>query len=948
MIRVAQCMLIICLGLCPGIVAFANSFYVAQQATNASDQNDGTEEHPWKTLSHATTTAKSGDSISVKRGIYREALIPEADNVQYRVFGDDAVVLAPLESKPLGLAAWTCLPKTNHHVFECVPPTRGEGKYWDESCILRVDGLAFEFVKVTSDPKAKIPRPPYLTQSEVRRWTLLENGNLQINLGGDRPDQHQIELVEKSTGIIMRTKACSVRGFEIQEAGTGIVLSNEGNTAEDCVVRHANRGVDITGRSNVVRRCAFLRCWQGLSAGDCPGQHIIEENFFLGIGHPDLKMASPQYDLNNPWGPRCGIRFGNINFCVMRHNVLSDVVWAGWWPDVNCYGNYFYGNLIRNGCDRGVYNEYPSNDSRIFYNAISGCEAGITFRFCWHTMTMYNYLSNNSSTGLAFWGPHTDATYLFDNLISRNLVEGSRYCLSIKDDRGVKAGLPTAWESEGEMSPSSRFRMESNQFENNIYRGKPTECFADFNGVKFATLEAFTKATGMERGSCMDDNASLRDLSLECFTVRIPESCNPGEAVPLVGNPIWGGVHADPLPYAGEDNVYFWSQGNADSLDRNPAFSYSYEWPHFEKPVRRLIRSNPEADPTKPLAPDAEPIVWLECIGTLVDRIPKAGSGFWSPSMPTVGGAEIQVSWQMNGSDLKSVGTEGGPVALVRFQTLTGQQIHQELILGQKEGDPSAKTNSPEGTFAWRRIHACVHAPENAERFSVFLGLRPASGTVRYADIRIDTAPDKTTPKETKPVRSYRPISLYLYSNHSLDTDVGGPKGAEEVDSFVRNYCRLPLLDLTKIKNGTLQSDDIPFKIEKAISLGCFRRPPVTLPLDVNGITIRQKVSRLYFLHAGPIQMGTQEYWRYIVHYEDGQMAEVVPVEKPGHLRFRQAYFTKNESVQPAYVTKQIKGIGSCVQWDNPRPESTVKSIDFRSMDAGQAVLLAITAGLPE
>ena len=926
--------------------ASAGTYYVAMQDQNASDQNAGTEDLPWKTLGHATETTREGDVVFVKSGVYCEGLIPKTNNVHFSAFENDAVILAPPDSKTISQSAWTPV-KGLKNVYECMPPNRTSVSAWGGDCVLRVDGLALEFVSVKRDPNSKTARPANLIHSEVRRWTVLENGKLQINLGSGDPARHQIELAEKGVGIVLNTKSCSVRGFEIRDADTGLSLRGEKNVAEDCVVRDATHGADLSGSDNVIRRCAFMHCWVGINAGDCPGRHIIEENLLTGIGHPCLRNRSPQTDLNNPWGPRCGIHFGNINFTVIRYNVLSDVVWAGWWPDVNCYGNYFYGNLVWNGGNRGIYNEYPSNDSRILYNAIAGCEDGITFRFCWHTMTMYNYLSGNTNSGLTFWGPHTDATYLFDNLISRNLVEGSRFCVSIKDDRGVKAGLPAAWASEGKMSPSSRFRMGSNQFEDNLYRGAPKECFANYNGVKFSTLEAFTSATGLERGSRMDDNASLRDFSLERYTIRVPESCNPGDVAPLVGNPVWRGVHADPLPYAGEDNVYFWSQGNADSPDRNPAFGYSYEWPHFEKPVRRLVRSNPEADPTVPPAPDAEPITWLECIGTLVERIPKAGSGFWSPSMPTVGGAEIHVSWQMSGENLKLAGEEGGPVAWVRFQTLTGQHVQQKLLMGKNTGGESIGGEPLMGSFPWRHIDAKAIVPSEAKRFSIFLGLRPASGTVRFSDIRIDTLPGSTIPLPAVVPKTYKPITLAAYANHDLNKDMGASKGAPDPESFVRDYCCLPTVNLEKLKQGRCQVGDIPFEIGRVVTLRCFRRPPADLPLEVNNIAIQQPVTSLFFLHAGPKEMGTQEYWRYVIHYEDGQTVEIVPVSAVGHLCYRQPYFVPDAPIQPALMAGKQPDVGYCLQWINPRPEVAIKSLDFHSMDAGQAVLLALTAGIP-
>ncbi len=50
------------------------TYYVAQKAPNASDENVGDEAAPWKTLAHAGQVVKAGDTVIVKEGIYRETL----------------------------------------------------------------------------------------------------------------------------------------------------------------------------------------------------------------------------------------------------------------------------------------------------------------------------------------------------------------------------------------------------------------------------------------------------------------------------------------------------------------------------------------------------------------------------------------------------------------------------------------------------------------------------------------------------------------------------------------------------------------------------------------------------------------------------------------------------------------------------------------------------------
>lgn len=53
-----------------------NTYYVATNATNASDANPGTEASPWKTLTKSGNTARAGDTVYVKAGMYTETLQP--------------------------------------------------------------------------------------------------------------------------------------------------------------------------------------------------------------------------------------------------------------------------------------------------------------------------------------------------------------------------------------------------------------------------------------------------------------------------------------------------------------------------------------------------------------------------------------------------------------------------------------------------------------------------------------------------------------------------------------------------------------------------------------------------------------------------------------------------------------------------------------------------------
>lgn len=64
------------------IAAWGAEYTVDRAAENASDDNPGTEDQPWLTVSHAAQTLQPGDTVYVKPGIYREA-------VSIRVSGEE-------------------------------------------------------------------------------------------------------------------------------------------------------------------------------------------------------------------------------------------------------------------------------------------------------------------------------------------------------------------------------------------------------------------------------------------------------------------------------------------------------------------------------------------------------------------------------------------------------------------------------------------------------------------------------------------------------------------------------------------------------------------------------------------------------------------------------------------------------------------------------------------
>jgi len=57
------------------IPAMSATYYVAQGDPKASDQNAGSQDAPWKTFTHGLASIKSGDTLLVRKGVYREEIV---------------------------------------------------------------------------------------------------------------------------------------------------------------------------------------------------------------------------------------------------------------------------------------------------------------------------------------------------------------------------------------------------------------------------------------------------------------------------------------------------------------------------------------------------------------------------------------------------------------------------------------------------------------------------------------------------------------------------------------------------------------------------------------------------------------------------------------------------------------------------------------------------------
>ena len=90
-----------------GAAKQGETYYVAQ-STNASDDNDGSFERPWRTLKKAGEMAKAGDVVNIRSGVYNECLSPKnngeaANPIVFKSYENEDVTLSAVQR----LAGWT-------------------------------------------------------------------------------------------------------------------------------------------------------------------------------------------------------------------------------------------------------------------------------------------------------------------------------------------------------------------------------------------------------------------------------------------------------------------------------------------------------------------------------------------------------------------------------------------------------------------------------------------------------------------------------------------------------------------------------------------------------------------------------------------------------------------------------------------------------------------------
>jgi len=379
------------------------TFHVSQKHPKADDSNPGTQELPWKTISHAASTLKPGERVIVAEGIYRERVSPARGGdgpnamITYEAAAGQNVIIRGSErftgkwmpstgpSGEIVNGMWTAeIPEDvtegiNPFALKNVPPVpyrasttaaRGrKDKMRTEPPYSLTQGLVFQNgrrMRQVGDYKD-------LSAEAGSYWVAECGKRLHVRPFGDTdPDQADFELTarvhalapEKEGLAFIRFKGFTVEYmagvFPFPQYGAVSAMTGHHWIFEDNTIRQINAlGLDFGHRrgfryprtfdskpggiGHIIRRNRFEDCGMCSMQGLGLIEGLVEDNVTVRIGWHRIPT----------WYESAGIKLHYCHHTLVRRNVALDTIDApGIWMDHSNYNTRCTQNII-SGCTLG-------------------------------------------------------------------------------------------------------------------------------------------------------------------------------------------------------------------------------------------------------------------------------------------------------------------------------------------------------------------------------------------------------------------------------------------------------------------------------------------------------------------------------------------------------------------------------------------------------------------
>ena len=398
-------------------VTYSKTYYVDNVNPNASDNNEGTQQRPFLTISKAAEVLQPGERVVINSGVYREQVKPQrggsgADKlISYEAAPGAKVivkgsVLASKDKweKSSGHRGRTRLPENQTTIFQYNMEDiefKGYNPFgvsnmlhntkeyfpWDggrplitpqlfRRGMIFVDGRRMKQVETYAE----------LSSSEDAFWVEQDGVTVHLRLSeNSNPAGHEVEFVIRERVFAPQSRFLGyirIKGITFEHGANGfptpqrgVVSTNRGNhwIIEDCVIRHANSvGLDIGGE-----------CWTADSPLVPVGSHIIRRTHIADAGICGIAGLNAVNSLieschieNIGWQKSeqswesGGIKLHGTRNNVIANCVIRDLINApGIWLDYGCNNTRLTNNLIMNvllTIRGGIYLEASPKSKNMF------------------------------------------------------------------------------------------------------------------------------------------------------------------------------------------------------------------------------------------------------------------------------------------------------------------------------------------------------------------------------------------------------------------------------------------------------------------------------------------------------------------------------------------------------------------------------------------------------
>ncbi len=438
---------------------YTHTWHVAQNHPAASDNNPGTLEAPWKTISKAARELQPGHKVIIHQGTYFETIVPARGGespermITYQAAENEKVIVTgafQVDPSELELSqGWQTGDVMVSHYDDVIPE---KGKVWQYN-LRNVDFQGYNpfgmlnlmqdqewldykkvnmkahfqkrgWVLIDGKRLEQVTRPVDLSNKPDGAWFSEHNG-LRIHIrfpSGKDPTNSRLQLVVKEQLFSPETYGLAyikIKGIHFLYAANGFPVPQRGIISaarghhwiiEDCIIEGANSlGVDlgnemwhtqtqpITG-FHIFRRNVVKNCGIAGLQGMRATSYLVEDNLFENIGW---------HNAEHGWESGA-IKFHLSTNTLIRRNVFRNIIYApGIWLDYlasqNCRitGNVFTGITSARGA---VYIEVSRGLIDIDHNVMH------------KTRSQYWISGDYGAGGSALYTDGSDSIRFYNNL----------------------------------------------------------------------------------------------------------------------------------------------------------------------------------------------------------------------------------------------------------------------------------------------------------------------------------------------------------------------------------------------------------------------------------------------------------------------------------------------------------------------------------------------------